>query len=271
MNKKILLLIVAIPFLCILAVLYLYLNQEAMLFQKASLPQNFIFNFEEEYQELFLTTKPNAKINALHFKAKNSKGIVLYFHGRGGNLAGNWGKFSREFTSRGYDLFVIDYRGFGKSTGALSEHSLYYDADFCYDYLTHLYNENQIVIYGRSLGTGIATYVASHHNPKALVLESPYFNIFDLAVRHMPYLPSLLIAMLLKYPLRTDKWIVKVNAAIYIFHGIDDQLVPYDSSVRLLRLLKNKKDAFMISIENGNHNHLRFHPKYQRTLSLILD
>lgn len=242
-----------------------------MLFQKASLPQDFAFDFEEKHEELFLETEPGAQINALYFKTDNPKGIVLYFHGRGGNLSDNWGKVSREFTSRGYELFVMDYRGFGKSTGKLSEKAICHDADSCYNYLTNIYNENQIVVYGRSLGTGIATYVASHHDPKTLVLEAPYFSILDLTPRQAPYLPRFLIPMILKYHFRTDKWIVRVDAPIHIFHGTDDELVPYDSSTRLLKLLKDKRDASLISIENGKHNHLRYHPKYQNALTLILD
>lgn len=271
MRKKIVLTFTACVLFVVAGISYVYFNQEAMLFQKATLPQDFAFDFEEEYEELFLETEPNAQINALYFKTKNPKGIVLYFHGRGGNLSGNWGKVSREFTNRGYELFVMDYRGFGKSTGKLSEKALCHDADFCYDYCTNLYDENKIVVYGRSLGTGIATYVASHHDPKSLVLESPYFSILDMTPRQAPYLPRFLIPTLLKYHFRTDKWIVRVDAPIHIFHGTEDELVPYDSSTRLLTLLKDKRDASLISIEKGTHNHLRFHPKYQNALSLILE
>ena len=250
---------------------YVYTYQEDMLFQKATLPQEHVFDFEEPFEELFLETEEGACINALYFKTKDSKGIVLYFHGRGGNLSDNWGKVSREFTSRNYEFFVMDYRGFGKSTGKLSEKAICHDADFCYDYLTNHYREDQIVVYGRSLGTGIATYVASHHDPKTLVLEAPYFSILDLTPSQAPYLPRFLIPLLLKYHFRTDRWIVRVDAPIHIFHGTDDELVPYDSSTRLLKLLKDKRDASLISIENGKHNHLRFHPKYQDALTLILD
>ncbi|MCB1110357.1 MAG: alpha/beta fold hydrolase [Chlamydiia bacterium] len=269
--KKILLTLSACFLFIILGISYIYTYQEDMLFQKATLPQEYAFAFEEPFEELFLETEEGARINALYFKTKNPKGIVLYFHGRGGNLSDNWGKVSREFTSRNYELFVMDYRGFGKSTGKLSEKAICHDADFCYDYLTNYYREDQIVVYGRSLGTGIATYVASHHDPKTLVLEAPYFSILDLTPRQAPYLPRFLIPLLLKYHFRTDQWIVRVDAPIHIFHGTDDELVPYDSSTRLLKLLKDKRDASLISIENGKHNHLRFHPKYQDALTLILD
>ena len=271
MKKKIFLPIFACLILIFAGVSYIYTHQEEMLFQKATLPQDYTFTFDEPFDELFLDTEEGARINALFFNTDKPKGVVLYFHGRGGNLSGNWGRLSKEFTSRGYDLFIMDYRGFGKSTGKLSEKALCHDADFCYDYLNNTYREDQIVVYGRSLGTGIATYVASHHDPKTLVLESPYFNILDLTPRQAPYLPRFLIPMILKYHFRTDKWIVRVDAPIHIFHGTEDELVPYDSSTRLLKLLKDKRDASLYSIEKGKHNHLRFHPKYQNALSTILE
>ncbi|MCB1107940.1 MAG: alpha/beta fold hydrolase [Chlamydiia bacterium] len=271
MKKKVLLIISSCLFLILLAIGHIYYHQEELLFQKATLSQDYQFSYEEPFKELFFETEKEAKINGLYCNTEAPKGVVLYFHGRGGNLSDNWGKVSKEFTSRGYDLLVMDYRGFGKSTGKLSEQAICYDADFCYRYLLETFRENQIVVYGRSLGTGVATYVASHHDPKSLILECPYFSIIDLTPRQTPYLPRFLVPMILKYHFRTDKWIVKVDAPIHIFHGTDDELVPYDSSTRLLRLIKDKRDASLISIERGKHNHLRLHPKYQDALTHILD
>ncbi|WP_194847147.1 alpha/beta hydrolase [Candidatus Neptunochlamydia vexilliferae] len=270
MNKTIFLTISAFFFTIFIFIGYIYQEQEAMLFHKRTLPSDYAFTFKEPFDELFLETDQDARINALHFKIDNPKGVVLYFHGRGGNLGGKWGPVVREFTSRGYDLFIMDYRGFGKSTGKLSEKGICHDADYCYSYLLDQYREEQIVVYGRSLGTGIATYVASHHDPKNLVLEAPYFSILDLTPRQLPYLPRFLVPMILKYHFRTDKWIVRVDSPIHIFHGTHDELVPYDSSTRLLKLLKNKQDAVLVSIENGKHSRLRHHPSYQKALDKIL-
>jgi fermentation-respiration switch protein FrsA (DUF1100 family) len=271
MKKKILIAFSICLGLILAGIGHLYYNQEDILFQKATLPEDYVFNFEEPFDELFLETEEGARINALYFKAETPKGIVLYFHGRGGNLSNNWGKASREFTSRNYDLFVMDYRGFGKSTGPLSEKAIFHDANVCYEYVNDLYSEDNIVVYGRSLGTGIATFVASNKNPKSLVLESPYFSILDLTPSQTPYLPRFLVPILLKYHFRTDQLIVNVASPIHIFHGTEDELIPYDSSTRLLRLIKNHKKASLVSIENGTHNHLNSHPKYQNALSMILE
>lgn len=270
MKKKIIWILSVIVAVFVVMVGYVYTHQEEMLFRKKTLPDNYVFQFEEQFEELFLEPEPGVKINALYFSAENPKGAVIYYHGRGGDLSGNWGRVSKEFTSRGYDLFIMDYRGFGKSRGPMSEQALFNDADFCYNYITEKYPENQVIVYGRSLGTGIATYVASHHDPKQLLLESPYFSVLDLTPRQVPYLPKFVIPMLLKYHFRTDKWILRVDSPIHIFHGTEDELVPFDSSVRLLNLIKEKKDAALISIEHGKHDRLRFHPTYQKALDHLL-
>ena len=257
-------------FLCILLIIgYLYFQQEKLLFQYVSLPENYIFSLEKNCSELFFEREKGVCIHALHFTTTNPKGVVIYFHGRGGNLANHWGRVAKDFTARNYDVFIMDYRSFGKSKGTLSENAIYSDASYCYHYLCSLYSEKQIIIYGRSLGTGIATYVASKHHPKNLILESPYFNMLDLTARHFHYFPNFLISLILKYHFRTDQWIVCVDSPIHIFHGTQDELIPFDSSTRLVKLME-EKDISLIPIKDGKHNHLRSHQTYQKILDHIL-
>lgn len=260
--------VVLFGFFC---VVHLYLQQESKLFQKVALAEDHTFAYEEPFKEIFFDIDVNVRLHALHFYVDQPKGVVLYFHGRGKNLNYNIGKLSHEFVDRGYDFFAIDYRGFGKSRGKLSEKMMYYDADYCYRHLLNYFAERQIIVYGCSLGTGIATYVASQHNPRALILEAPYFSVLDLAFQEFSYLPRFLVSKLLKYHFRTDQWIVKVDSPIHIFHGTDDETIPYASSIRLLELLKEKRNASLVSIEHGKHKYLRYHPKYQQKMDRILN
>ena len=271
MKKFISIIVTSILFLLGIGIGSLYFYQEKILFKSIPLSQDYQFSYKEEFEEVFLQADEHSQINALHFKTDDPKGVVLYFHGRGGNLSKGWGNSFQEFTKRGYDFFIIDYRGFGKSRGKLSEKALCRDAEMSYQYLLHFYHEKEIVVYGRSLGTGIATYVAAEHRPKMLVLEAPYFSFLDLIPQKIPSLTGFLPSLLLKYPLRTDQWIAHVDSPIHIFHGTEDELIPYDSSTRLLDLIKSKKDAILITIEKGKHNHLRQHPRYQMALDSILD
>jgi len=205
-----------------------------------------------------------ATINALHFKAADPKGVVLYFHGNAGSL-NNWGYVAPDFLSNGYDLFIIDYRTYGKSTGKLNEKALLGDADSLYRFLLKQYPEDQIIVYGRSLGTGIAVKLAQDHSPKMLVLESPYYNFLTLARHHFPFLPN---ALILRYRFRTNKWIVHVKCPIYLFHGTDDGIIPYDSSTRLMELIGDKGTLF--SVNGGGHNNLSQFREYHDALGKIL-
>jgi len=143
----------------------LYFLQEKILFRPTVLNQTYVYKFSHPFEELFLKADDNAMINVLHFKAEQPKGVILYFHGNAGDLS-RWGNITSYFVERNYDVLVMDYRTYGKSTGALSEHALYSDAQMCYDYLKDRYNENDITIYGRSLGTGKVLLVDSNQCAK---------------------------------------------------------------------------------------------------------
>ena len=137
----------------------LYFFQEKLLFLPTKLEQDYKFQFNYPFEELFLKTDEEAVINAIHFKVKKPKGVILYFHGNAGDLS-RWGNITEYFVDKDYDVLVMDYRTYGKSTGKLSEDAFYKDAQFCYDYLLKQYSEEDISLYGRSLGTGIASYLA---------------------------------------------------------------------------------------------------------------
>jgi hypothetical protein len=213
-------------------------------------------------------TVDGATINALHFKTDNPKGAIIYFHGNAGNLRG-WGEVALDFTRLSYDVLIPDYRGYGKSTGKIrNEEMLHRDAAVAYNYLKERYRENQIIIYGRSIGTGIAAYLAKETRPRMLILESPIFNMRDLVKYHYPFMPSTLVALILKYPMRTDLSIADVPCPVHLFHGAEDDIVPYNSSERLLKLIRTQ--SRLIKIPGGGHNNLGDFPLYHEELERIL-
>ena len=242
----------------------LYFFQEKILFLPTKLEQDYQYQFNYNFEELFLKTEEKASINALHFKVENPKGVILYFHGNAGDLS-RWGNIAEYFVAKNYDVLVIDYRTYGKSTGKLSEQALYNDAQFCYDYLLKHYSENQITLYGRSLGTGIASYLASKNNPKQLILETPYYSILDVAESRFPIFP---VKSLLKYHFPTFKYLPKTNCPITIIHGTDDGLVPYASGEKLSKL--NIEKLNFISIEGGDHNNLIEFEDYHKAIQTVL-
>ena len=118
------------------------------------------------------------------------------------------------------------------------------------------------------VGTGLAVYLAAANRPRMVILESPYYSFLDLAAYHYPLIPRPLLRLLLRYPLRTDQWIAKVECPIYLFHGERDEIIPHASSVRLLPLIRSER--MLTTIPSGGHNDLGEHDLYQRKLDQIL-
>jgi len=239
--------------------------QEKLIFLPTTLSQDFEYSFSTPFEELFITTEDDARLNALHFKTENPKGVILYFHGNAGNLD-RWGEITSEFTKLQYDVLVMDYRTYGKSTGKLSEKALYDDAQLFYNHLLKTYKEEEIIIYGRSLGTGIASHIASQNKPLKLILETPYFNLLEIAQKRFSFLP---IKLLLKYEFPSNEFINVVTCPIAIFHGTNDNVIPFESGKKLFEsIIQNEKEFFLI--ENGEHNNLSnfeaFHNGIQKTL-----
>ena len=251
----------AVVYVLICASLYVY--QERLIFYPDVLRPDFRYDFPLQFDEVTWQVD-GATINALHFKAGDPKGVILYLHGNAGSLH-SWGMIATDFVQHGYDLLIPDYRGFGKSTSRIThEWMLHQDALAAYNYLQQHYPEQQIIIYGRSFGTGIAVHLAMSQAPKMLILETPYFSLKEIAQRQFPFVPGLL----LKYPLRTDLWISAVSCPIYLFHGTHDELVPYASSVRLLPLITSEHK--LVTIEGGGHNNLAAFEAYHAALARIL-
>jgi len=247
-----------------LLTLFIYYTQERFIFQAEILPQDFKYRYEYPVEEVFFTPEEGVRINALHFKIPNTKGVIFYFKGNSRSIKG-WGKFARDFISKGYDFFMIDYRGFGKSRGKRSEQAIYSDCQVAYDYLKRKYDEKDILIYGRSMGSGFATYTASNNDPKMLILDSPYLNFLHLMQKKVPIIP---LKKLLKYQIPTDEYIQDVSCPVYVIHGKKDKLIPFSSGRKLSELAK---DGELFPIEKGKHNDLPSFARYHEVLFEILN
>lgn len=249
--------------LYILSIALVYLLQKYIIFQPDKLAPDYVFEFSDPFEEFFLKTADGANINALYFKTEEAyRGVVLYFHGNADNLQ-RWGKYRIDFTKRGYDVFYIDYRGFGKSTGNQLESLMYDDAKLAYDWLLKKYTSEEVIIYGRSLGTAFAANVASKVDAKMLILETPFDNMQHVMESRAP-----LILPEFKYRFPTDEFIQKINYPIYIIHGTQDEVVPYDLALNLKVFLKAEDEFF--TIENGKHKNLNTFAIYQQYLDQIL-
>ena len=240
-------------FLAILLVVVVagaYFLQEKFIFLPSKLSEEYVYEFEHDFDELFIETEDGAKLNALHFKNENPRGIIVYYHGNAGDLS-KWGQITSHFMQYKYDVLVMDYRGYGKSTGKISEQALYSDAQLFYDKAKELVPNKRIIVYGRSIGTAMASYVASKNDPYTLILETPFYNFKKLVKQKVPYLPI----GLLKYEFPTADFADDVKCKIVIIHGTDDGIVPYDSGKQLYMVLPEKQRN-LVTIKGGKHNDL---------------
>lgn len=241
-----------------------YFLQEKLIFSPIKLPSNYNYPFKVRYEERFYDIEPGIKLNALLFKATKSKGLIFYIHGNADNLR-YWGEFAGFFLKRNYDVFMYDFRGFGKSTGEINgERNLQRDAKFLYLEMLKEYDESRVIIYGFSIGTGIAARLGSKNKPKALILEAPFFNFISLVNYHKAYLPASLIS---KYYFRINRYLANVTVPLYIFHGTEDRKVPYYLGKRLIGI--NPKLNF-ITVKNATHNDMQSMKLYQKTMDRIL-
>lgn len=245
--------------------LFFYFFQDYFFFRPEMLPKNFEYRYPFPFTEHTFEMEDGGVINALQFKVPNSQGVVFYLKGNSRSLKG-WGKFAKDFVSKGYDFFMIDYRGFGKSKGRRTESILLNDAQTVYKWLSKEYPEQQIVVYGRSLGSGIGARLASWNDPRMLILDSPYFSFYHQIRQYGWWLP---LRYLLRYHLRTDQFLKKVTCPIYIIHGNKDRLISYAQGKRLHEISADR--STLITIEGGGHNNLPNFPEYHEHLYDILN
>ena len=262
---KILLWILRIGALLYVAVVgLLYFQQERLLFFPTRLPADYRFRFPGPFEERWVTAPDGTRLHGLLFPADSAKGLIFYLHGNGGALD-SWGDVAPTYTRLGYSVFLLDYRGYGKSGGQIrSQEQLLADVDAAYRQLLPEFGEARTTILGYSLGTGAAAWLAARHHPRRLILQAPYVSMRAMARQHYPWVPGFIV----RYPLDTDAVLPDVRCPIVIFHGDRDEVIDHRTTLRLQGLLK-PGDEF-ITLLGAGHNGMTDNPDYQRALRRIL-
>lgn len=210
--------------------------------------KNYKFGFTGDFEELSIPVQEGVSLNGVLFKTSPSKGLIFYLHGNGGSIKG-WGDIASTYNEMGYDIFILDYRGYGKSDGKISgESQIYGDIKKAYDYVLTAYPENKVIITGYSIGTGLAAMLASENSPSGLVLQAPYYSLKETINSTMPLMPD----FLQKYDFETYKFLQKVKAPICIFHGTADNILPYSNSEKLKSVVK--EGDTLITLPGEGHN-----------------
>lgn len=247
--------------------LALFYLQENFLFHPEKLAADYAWQFDEPFEELNIAFNEKDTMSLVKFFPKDSvrKGVVLYYHGNKQNI-GRYAKFVNNFTKHGYEVWMEDYPGFGKSTGERTEKKLLAQALQVQKMALVKYHEDSIILYGKSLGTGIAAYVASQTNCKRLILETPYYNIPDVFAAYAFIYPT---QRMIKYKIPTNEYLPNVNYPVIIFHGTNDWVIPYRCASKLKNVLK-PTDEF-ITIEDGTHHNLADFDLYKTKLDSLLN
>lgn len=251
---------------CVIGILIYYL-QDRLILHPIKLSNDYKYAFNFSHKEINIAADKNTNINIIQFPPADTaiKGVVLYFHGNKTNI-NRYRWFVPNFTEYGYEVWMIDYPGFGKSTGTFTEETAYDWALTMYKMARARFEPGQIVIYGKSLGSGIAAQLASVRDCKQLILETPYYSMISLAKHYLPIYP---LEQMLHFKLPTHTFLTKVTAPVTIFHGTDDPLIPYSNAVRLKKVLK-QGDEF-VTIEGGNHRNLNQYPAMKNKLRSLLE
>lgn len=266
LNRKI-----AFRWLKIILMLYgligiaVYYLQDYILFHPEKMSKDHVYRFSVPHKEVNIPFNASANINIIQFTTTAApKGVVLYFHGNRKNIAW-YARYAPNFTNNGYEVWMIDYPGYGKSTGHFSEQRLYDYADQLYRLAASRFAKDSIVLYGKSMGTGIAAWLASRKNCKELILETPYYSITSLTAHYFPIYP---VSSMIHYKLPSYQYLQQVIVPVTIFHGTSDGVIPYSNAKKLQPCLKSTDRFF--TIEGGSHNDLNDFPIFHQKLDSLL-
>ncbi len=243
----------------------LYYLQDHILLHPVKLPQNHRFAFPQKFEEAEIQLSKDVKIHFIKFFADTpNRAVVLYFHGNRQNVE-RYQSFIQPFIKNGYDVWMPDYPGFGKSTGKFEEDGLYSMAYELRKLAATIYADDSIVVYGKSLGTAVATNLAAETTNKLLILETPYYSMQNAISKYMWMYP---VSRMIKLELPTHKFLPYVQEPVVILHGTSDAVVRYSSAKQLIPFLK-KTDQF-ITLPGESHNTVNQSAIYYAAMDSLL-
>jgi uncharacterized protein len=256
----------------ILAIIYivigfsLYFLQDYFLLHPTKIDRSIPYVFSVPFKEVDIPAQNKDTINMVKFYSIEgaTKGLVIYLHGNKGNI-NRYAKFAANFTNKGYEVWMPDYPGFGKSVGTINEQKLYNQAQQIFSLATKTFKQDSIIVYGKSFGTGIAAYLAAENKCQQLILETPYYSIPSLYSTYAPIYPTGIIA---HYAIPTYQYLQKNKSPITIFHGTADKVIAYSNAAQLKQVLK-PTDKF-VTIPFGTHHNLTSFDVYHYVLDSIL-
>ena len=255
---------ITILFIYILTALVISLFQERFIFKSLLLDEEYQYPFTIPFTEHTTLTSRQGKISSVHFKHPKEKGCILFFHGTRGRIE-SWQPTAETFLSLGYSCWMVDYRGYGKSRGKRNEQVMEQDMNELYQFVCTQYKPEQIVIYGRSLGSIFATSIARDNAIHRLILENPIRSIKQQAIKKMskffPY------DWILRYHYDNLPNLAQANVPTSIIHATEDTTAPFIESQKIVDVLPNIQ---LIPLKDIGHFDIHLHPDYTKAIQQAL-
>lgn len=260
---------VLIAALLVLAFLngWMYLQQPAMVFFPYRALEATPGDWGLAYEEIWLSTPGGVRLHGWYIPHPGARRVLLLFHGNGGNIS-HRGDSVRIFNRLGLNVFIFDYRGYGRSGGKPSEEGLYEDGNAAWRYLADArgFRPHDIIVYGHSLGAAVAARVAAEHNPGRLILESSFSSVQDVAREVFPLLSRLVV---LRYRFDTAAQLRRVTCPVLVLHSPQDGIIPYRLGVKVYQAANPPKTFVEL---RGGHNtgFLQSQPAYEHALAKFI-
>ncbi len=269
-RMKTLLIVIAGSVLALYAagMTWLWFQQEKLLFQPTVLPADYVLSRHSDVREVTVAV-PGAQLSGLHLQTPGAKGVVFFLHGNGGDVS-TWFIDPEFYRQARMDVVMIDYRGYGKSTGAISsEAQLRSDVRAVWQHFAPQYADKKVVLLGRSLGTALAAGLSVElaeqgKPPDATLLISAYQSMLQMATQHYPIVPHALV----RYRLHTDQAVSRIRSPLWLIHGEQDELIPHAHSLALHKLAPQ---ARLVLIPGAGHNNLQMFDSYLKAVRAVLD
>ena len=246
---------------------WLYLVQPSMLFYPLPGLVETPAEWQLEYENVALSTQDGVNLHGWYIPAEGAREVVLFFHGNAGNIS-HRGASIGIFNRLGLDVLIVDYRGYGRSDGKPGEQGLYQDARAAWRYLVDQrgFSPDQVIVFGRSLGAGVATQLAVEVQPGRLILESAFSNVRDMARHHMPVASRF---TLVRYGFDSVQKIGRVDSHLLMLHSPEDEIVPIALGRKIFEAAREPKTFVQL---RGDHNtgFILSQPGYERALAAFL-
>lgn len=264
MLKFSLRILLIIPGILIIVYLIIFFNQEILFLYPQKLPNDYYFRFKGIYEEIKTYSEEEAMINGLIFRTPHAKGLLFYLHDNTGSLK-TWGEVFDHFKGNGYDILIVDYRKFGKSRGKYGYQAYLKDVQHVYNLMKSEFREEEIILYGKSFGAGLAAYLAHKNQPKKVMMESAFTSFSNIVNTWNNYLPEFII----NYKLPVAEYLSHIDCPVVLLHGVKNSIIPVNQTFQMQLNLKEMDEV--IIFEEGSYNDLHSFPKYKEAIKKHLN